>query len=112
MIWALQDGGAPAAVACIEYLGLFGGLVDTKSTPGGLTALHMAAEKGHSHAVEQLCRLGAKLDVVTMTGKTALHLASREGHLDVVKILTNEERSRLKPHRTLTLTLTPIGDCN
>ena len=56
----------------------------------GQTALHYAAQNGHTAVVEALLAKLHPRDVVTRTryeAWTALHLAAREGHEDVLRLL-------------------------
>lgn len=43
----------------------------------GRTALHLAAEKGHSEVLRALVGGGAELQAMDTHGNTALHLAAR-----------------------------------
>jgi hypothetical protein len=53
----------------------------------GMTALHLAAVKGHAHVVEQILRIGADVNVVADYGLTALYLAVMCGRNTVVEQL-------------------------
>ena len=57
------------------------------SNPRGVTALHVAAEKGHVEVVRLLLEAGAKQDAVDSNGATALHRAAKRGHSEVVRLL-------------------------
>ena len=61
-------------------------MVENKSATGH-TALHYAAQSGHSEIVKLLLERTANINAVTDEYSTALHLASEEGELDVVKLL-------------------------
>ena len=57
---------------------------------GGWTALHFAAEGGHTDAVALLLERMQGADVAAtddLFGQTALHLAAEGGHRDVVALL-------------------------
>ena len=62
-------------------------------SPGGSTALALAAQQGHTGVISQL--LAAKCDIHrTATlggceGVTALHLAAQYGHADAVQLLVD-----------------------
>ena len=56
-----------------------------------LTALHVAAERGHANVVRVLLRAGADPDEKTPSGQTALMLAGSRGHRDIVSILQGIE---------------------
>ncbi|XP_068726077.1 ankyrin repeat and protein kinase domain-containing protein 1-like [Montipora capricornis] len=51
------------------------------------TALHVAAENGHSEFCEFLLEIGADKDQKDVRVKIPLHLAAAGGHLDVVRLL-------------------------
>lgn len=65
----------------------------------GLTALHMASERGMTKIVRTLLNYGARIDeqstsdirlhhtVVQSGGSTAMHFAAQKGHVDVLKLL-------------------------
>ena len=53
----------------------------------GNTALHLAAEGGHTKAVKLLLQTGAKAADENLEGMTVLHLASQEGHIKVIQTL-------------------------
>lgn len=54
---------------------------------GSCTALHLAAEEGHTVVVKALIKAGADTDARDRLQKTALHDAARNGHLEVVETL-------------------------
>ena len=54
----------------------------------GMTALHLAARRGHDEIAQLLIAASAELEAGTRIGNyTPLHLASREGHAQIVQIL-------------------------
>lgn len=53
----------------------------------GTTALHLAAQHGHSEIADILLRGGVNRDARTKLERTALHIASQGGHLEVVNLL-------------------------
>ena len=63
--------------------------VDASTAKGdGMTALHWAAERGHTVMAEELIAAGAAVATGTRVGGyTPLHLAARGGHAEVVRAL-------------------------
>ncbi|GFS33566.1 hypothetical protein Acr_00g0029330 [Actinidia rufa] len=55
----------------------------------GLTALHIAAIKGHKDAVMMLAELGSDLECRDNEEHTPLHLAVEGGHVETVEVLIN-----------------------
>ena len=68
---------------------LLGGGADANAARGdGVTALHMAAERGHAGVARTLIDAGADVDAGTRIGRyTPLHMAARDGHGAVVALL-------------------------
>eukprot|EP00438_Fugacium_kawagutii_P015114 Skav214605 [mRNA] locus=scaffold57:960850:967453:- [translate_table: standard] len=83
--WAAVIGSAEV----ISALGAAG--ADIEATTGwfrrGETALHLAAQEGHSAAVAQLLELRAAVAPRDAEGNTPLHDAARKGHEEVVQLL-------------------------
>jgi hypothetical protein len=52
-----------------------------------LTALHLAAQRGHEEIVEVLLDLGAEKQAKTDDGRKALYIAAQYGHDHIVKVL-------------------------
>lgn len=52
-----------------------------------MTALHVAAEQGHSSVVQLLLDNGAGVDTLDCERLTALHKAAKQGHASVVQLL-------------------------
>ena len=63
--------------------------VDVDRTEGdGVTALHLACERGHTEMVRYLLKSAASTDVrVGSTGDTPLHLAAGKGLVEIVNVL-------------------------
>lgn len=55
----------------------------------GLTAIHMAAIKGHKDVVMLLVEFGADLECTDAEGRTPLHMAVVGGSKDTVEVLIN-----------------------
>lgn len=72
------------------YIFLLGSLQLNDRDSNRRTALHVAAEEGHSSVVSALIQNGADYDAVDIEGNNALHFAVREGHLPVVRALLTE----------------------
>ena len=68
-----------------------------------LTALHYAAEGGHTRVVSALLKGGADANPLTDDGRTPLHFAAGEGHADTVETLlangANAASNRYVPGR-------------
>ncbi len=47
----------------------------------------IAAQEGHSEAVEALLEGGAAINLANIKGSTALHLAANNGHEDCVRVI-------------------------
>ncbi|XP_071444116.1 acyl-CoA-binding domain-containing protein 6 [Hetaerina americana] len=58
-----------------------------KADASGLTALHWAADRGHSEAVQLLVNAGALTNSRDLEGQTALHYAASCAHGEVIRIL-------------------------
>ncbi|XP_068619263.1 uncharacterized protein [Battus philenor] len=83
LLWAASAGSAAAVLALHQA----GARVDD-SDRDGLTALHCAAARGHTEALETLVGLcGARVDVVDSHGCTPLHYAAALGHADATSAL-------------------------
>ena len=54
------------------------------------TALHFAAEMGHTEAISLLCKLGANVNLRTSSGGTPIHTASDSNRPQVLKVLVEE----------------------
>jgi len=66
----------------------------------GLTALHIAAWKGHSDVVQLLLQSGADPNAISHSNKTPLQVAQEESKHHCVSILT---ASMAKVHKHITL---------
>jgi hypothetical protein len=64
-----------------------GGDVSSASPPGGLTALHCAADSGNMVLARLLCERSANLEARLRDGATPLMLAARNGHSGVIEVL-------------------------
>lgn len=61
----------------------------------GLSAIHWAADRGHSHILEMLLMNGADVNQIDNdAGQTALHYAVSCGHYDCVKVLMKYDADR------------------
>ncbi|XAR49477.1 hypothetical protein NMG60_11032698 [Bertholletia excelsa] len=59
-----------------------------QTTPTNNTILHVAAQFGRCHCVEEALRIcPGMLRMANRRGETALHIAAREGHTQIVKVL-------------------------
>ena len=62
--------------------------INAKSTLGGNTALHRAAENGNPGAIRTLLRRGIDYNAKNFFGNTALHIAAKKVLTNILKILT------------------------
>ncbi len=80
-----------------------GAVIDKKEKNYGRTLLHIAANKGHTSAIDLLFNMGADINSADNDGYTPLHLASVKGYADVVNYLVNNNaRVNLKDSRNNT----------
>ena len=70
-----------------------------------MTALHLAAKRGHAHVVEYLLNHKANLDVRNAIGQTPLHVAAQAGCLEAAAVLL---RSGADPNSPSDHDLRPI----
>ncbi|KPI92406.1 Ankyrin repeat, PH and SEC7 domain containing protein secG [Papilio xuthus] len=83
LLWAASAGSAAAVLALHQA----GARVDDADRDG-LTALHCAAARGHTEALETLVGLcGARVDMADSHGCTPLHYAAALGHADATSEL-------------------------
>ena len=59
----------------------------------GLTALHLAAERGYVAVSQLLLDEDAQIDIEDNSGRTALHVAVESGHLNVLRFLLDRGAS-------------------
>ncbi|WAO96700.1 Hypothetical protein NCS54_01438200 [Fusarium falciforme] len=84
---AAKDG----KLSLVKLLVHAGADVDAKGWHHDMTALSLAAAKGHRDIVEFLLQNNASTDLIDETGRKALARAIEEGHDDIVEILANQE---------------------
>ncbi|KAI8651645.1 hypothetical protein NCS55_01410200 [Fusarium keratoplasticum] len=87
LIVAAKDG----IISLVKLLLNAGADVDAKGWHHGLTALSLAAAKGHRGIVELLLQNNASTDFVDETGRKAQAWAIEEGHDEIIEILANQE---------------------
>ncbi|RYE13070.1 MAG: ankyrin repeat domain-containing protein, partial [Rickettsiales bacterium] len=61
--------------------------VNTRFTPGGRTALHIASESGLYDVAQELINLGADVNSITDRGLSPLHAVAQKGDMDMAMIL-------------------------
>merc|ERR1719159_1801658 len=57
----------------------------------GATALHRAAEAGHTQVCATLLDFGARVGAKNARGVTALQMAAARGHVDICKLLRDRD---------------------
>ena len=83
LLQAAKQGDVEAVRSLLD-----GGADPNEAHGDGLTALHIAAERGHVGIAELLIDAGAEVGAKTRIGSyTPLHLAGRGGHTDVALAL-------------------------
>ncbi|RSM07682.1 hypothetical protein CDV31_008462 [Fusarium ambrosium] len=87
LIMAAKDG----RISLVKLVLDAGADIDAKGWYYGMTALSLAAAKGHTDVVELLLQNNATTDFVDETGRKALAWAIEEGHDDIVALLVNQE---------------------
>jgi len=81
---AAENGNKDAVEAVLAKKGM---KVNAKESTFGMTALHVAASKGHIEIVELLLANGSDIEAKEETGRTPLHAAAFRGHAVVVEAL-------------------------
>ena len=71
----------------LEIAAQFGRIDLNVKDQNGMTALMLAAEKGHTEIVKTFIMLKANTKVTNKTGETALDIAKANGHTYIVKLL-------------------------
>lgn len=95
----LIDAARNGDLAAVQAL-LAGGADANRAQGDGMTALHLAAERGHAAVADLLLSAGATVDAKTRIGSyTPLHLASRGGHGSIATALLD---AGADPHATTT----------
>lgn len=75
--WRLSELSAGQSISQVDQL--------------GMSALHVAAEQGHSIAALLLLTLGAPVNLRDSDGWTPMHYAAAGGHAQVIKVLFNAQ---------------------
>ena len=88
MLTASKEGNTKRLVSTLEYIRNINFEDDQKET-----ALHKAADKGHTGIVELLLGKGASIEAINGDGNTPLHLAAEHGHTGVVELLLGKGAS-------------------
>jgi hypothetical protein len=83
---ALTQAASHDGVAVLKWL-IDAGVDVNKQNSIGITALHMAAQEGHTHIVMDLIKAGADVNLTTAHGRTPLHQAAWKGHDGIVVAL-------------------------
>ena len=97
-----------ANFACSQNIRILlkaGANVNTVSNAEKLTALHLAASKGHADTVELLLDAKANIEAENQYGQRALHIAALKGHVNIVKLLLARGA---KVNRTNDFGVTPL----
>jgi ankyrin repeat protein len=85
---AMHFAGSMNQNKVIEVLSReFGADPNVRSAKLKQTALHLAAERNHIHAVKQLVKSGAKLNALNMFKREAKDIAKENGYWDLAKEL-------------------------
>lgn len=58
----------------------------------GFSPLHWCAKEGHTKLVEMLLQRGARVNATNMGDDIPLHLAAAHGHLEIVLLVSGENR--------------------
>eukprot|EP00808_Paulinella_micropora_P027850 g81278.t1 len=105
LLWAVQNKHA----ALVDWLIEANANISLVDRAHGMSALHIAASRGHVSIVERLLELKADLHARASKpeGSTALHLAAQEGHLEAVACLLRNPQASVDVLDTMHLT--PLG---
>jgi len=79
---ALRTASREGNVEQVENLLREGARVDGRDSGNGRTALHYAAEGGHTSIAQRLVNAGANIDAEAGNGETPLHLARDKGEVE------------------------------
>ncbi len=94
LMWAAGHGNdvpAPDGLAVVEYL-LAKGADPDLTDNRGRSALHIAAERGHTSIVKRLVKVGAVVDAEDRTGDTPLSLASNPAVRQILENPAGDDR--------------------
>ncbi|RJE26736.1 NACHT domain protein [Aspergillus sclerotialis] len=93
VIGAAAFGSASKSEELVRLL-LSSGADINVANEGGLTALHLAARRGHQFVVRVLIENGAKANVQSSTGVSPLHQAAYNGNIGVAQLLMENGATR------------------
>ncbi|XP_025806581.1 tankyrase-1-like [Panicum hallii] len=83
LVFAVQGTGSTAVVSLL----LSHGADANKADNGGISPLHIAAERGFYEVAELLLSKGADVDPICENGGAPVHIAAKMGHAKVLKLL-------------------------
>ncbi|PUZ64192.1 hypothetical protein GQ55_3G123500 [Panicum hallii var. hallii] len=83
LVFAVQGTGSTAVVSLL----LSHGADANKADNGGISPLHIAAERGFYEVAELLLSKGADVDPICENGGAPVHIAAKKGHAKVLKLL-------------------------
>jgi ankyrin repeat protein len=86
---AAESGDIESILLCFSK----GVDVEERDKPHNKTALHWAAEKGHTDIAQLLLDWGSNLAMQDRYGETPLHYAADSGHFKVIKVICERNPS-------------------
>ncbi len=84
--FALQEEPIDMVRLLLQYGASVNACYD-KRHPGGMTPLHLAADKGYEQVCQLLLQHGARVNASNELKETPLHLAAKHGHEHISKLL-------------------------